>query len=148
MEEISGIAVYWAWFTLAALLAVGEIIAPGVFLIFIALAAACVGIITGLVTVPLAAQLIIFGTLSVAAVYMGRRWFQTADVSNDDPLLNDRTARMIGKNATVLETITANAGRVKVGGSEWPARGPNMKVGDTGRVAQIEDGVVVIEKHV
>jgi len=146
MEEIYGIAAHWAWFILAAALAIGEIaIAPGIFLIFIAGAAACVGIITAVVTISLATQLILFGILAVASVYIGRRWFQKSGVDNEDPLLNDRSARMIGETVTVIEPLTAAEGRVRHGGSEWPARGDGLAAGSVGRITSVEAGILFVE---
>lgn len=147
MEELSGLAVHWMWFIAAAIFAIGEIaVAPGIFLIFIAGAATCLGIITSIITISLPLQLIAFGVLSVFSVYLGRKWYQHSDVSNEDPMLNDRAARMIGEAVTVTEPLTAVGGRVRLGDSEWPARGDNMPVGAIGRIAAVEAGVLIIER--
>jgi len=146
MDEFSGLAAHWVWFIAAAIFAIGEIaVAPGIFLIFIAGAATCLGIITAVVTVSLPLQLIAFGILSVSSVYLGRKWYQHSDVSNEDPMLNNRAARMIGEAVTVTEPLTAASGRVRLGDSDWPARGENLPVGAIGRISAVESGVLMIE---
>ncbi len=147
MDFINNLEAYWIWLILAALLAIGEIaIAPGVFLIFVAAAAAGVGIVTSVIDLSITAQLIIFALLSIASVYLGRKWYARSDVANADPLLNNRSARMIGQFVTVIEDVSANDGRVKHGDSEWPARGPDLKPGDKARIAYVEAGVLQLEK--
>ena len=50
-------------------------------------------------------------------------------VPSSDPLLNDRTARLIGQNVLVVTAIENGEGRVKVGDSVWSARGPDAAAG-------------------
>ena len=50
-------------------------------------------------------------------------------VSSDDPLLNDRAARLIGETVEVVTAIENGEGRVKVGDSVWTARGPDAPAG-------------------
>lgn len=146
MEYLNSMAVYWLWFIAAALFAIGEIIAPGVFLIFIAGAAACLGIITSIFDISVPVQLILFGILSVASVYLGRKYYQSSNVSNEDPLLNDRAGRMIGQSVTIIEPLSAATGRVKYGDSEWPARGDGLDKGSIGVITSVEDGILMVER--
>ncbi len=147
MDELGGIEIYWIWLALAALFAIGELaIAPGIFLIFMAAAAAGVGIITSMIGLSLPAQLLIFGMLTVASVYLGKNWYKKSGVANRDPLLNDRSARMVGQPVTVIEDVSKSGGRVRVGDSEWPARGPDLKSGEKARIAYVEGGILQLEK--
>ena len=56
---------------------------------------------------------------------VGRRHYERNPVPSSDPLLNDRTARLIGQKVTVVEAIENGEGRVRVGDSVWAARGPD-----------------------
>jgi len=67
---------------------------PGVFLIWIALAAAGTSVLALLTGIALPFQVMLFAILSMASVYAGRRWYAAHDVASDDPLLNDRAARL------------------------------------------------------
>jgi membrane protein implicated in regulation of membrane protease activity len=129
MDQLTGIDAHWWWLLGAALLAIFEIFAPGVFLIWMAAAAAVTGITVALLPIPLAAQLGLFALLSIAAVYGGRRHYQRNPVPSSDPMLNDRAARLIGETLTVVDAIEGGEGRVKVGDSVWAARGDDAPVG-------------------
>ncbi|MEE9434164.1 MAG: NfeD family protein [Sphingorhabdus sp.] len=147
MDQIANMEAYWIWLIVAAILAICELaIAPGIFLIFLAAAAAGVGIISWAVDISLTSQLVIFGILSIASVYLGRRWYRRSGVINSDPMLNDRSARMVGQPVTVIEDVSPNAGRARVGDSEWPARGPAMKAGTKARIAFVDGGILQLEE--
>ena len=56
----------WAWLGAAALLAIAELIVPGVFLIFLAVAAALTGLVTLLTGAALPFQIVLFALFSNA----------------------------------------------------------------------------------
>jgi membrane protein implicated in regulation of membrane protease activity len=124
-----------AWLILAAVLAIAELLAPGIFLVFIAAGAAITGIVTLLVPAfDLVFEVFLFAAASAAAVAIGRRWYRQNPVPSEDPLLNDRVARLIGQVVTVVEPIASGQGRVKVGDGEWPASGPDAPAGAQVRI--------------
>lgn len=134
------------WWLIAALaLGIAELAIPGVFLVFLAIAAAITGAaLMALPDLPLAAQLASFGVWSVVAVVIGRRWY--ADYPVDaDARLNDRARDMIGQVVTVETAIRDGRGRVIVGDGGWPAQGPDAAVGESVRITKVADGVVVVE---
>ena len=120
---------HWLWLLAAALIGILEIFLPGIFLIWIAAAAAITGIVAALLPIALPFQLALFGLLAIAAVYSGRRQYDRNPVASSDPLLNDRTARLVGQNVLVVTAIENGEGRVKVGDSVWAARGPDAPAG-------------------
>ncbi len=136
----------YIWLTLAALLALAEIFVPGVFLIWVAAAAAVTGIASTFIELTLAGQLTLFGLSTIASVLLGRRWYLTNVVKSEDPLLNDRAARMIGTTVTVVKPVNATSGRVKVADGIWSARGPVLKKGETARIVDVADGVLILEE--
>lgn len=129
MDQLIGIGAHWWWLLAAALLAIFEVFVPGVFLVWMAAAAAVTGITVALLPLPLAAQIGLFALLAVAAVAGGRRHYARNPVESDDPLLNDRAARLIGETVTVVVAITGGEGRVKVGDGVWGARGDDAPEG-------------------
>ena len=136
---------HWGWLVFAALLGVAEVMIPGVFLIWVALAAAVTGLIALLLPVSVPVQLLIFALLCLVSVWGGRRWYAANPVGSQDPLLNDRTARLIGEVVLVVEPIEAGRGRVKVGDSVWSCRGPDAPVGSRVRVVGAEASVLQVE---
>jgi hypothetical protein len=138
-----GAAGWW----LAAALALGaaELVVPGVFLVFLAIAAAITGLASfALPDLPLTLQLVSFGVWSVVTVLIGRRWYVDYPVSADAQL-NDRTARMIGQIVEVEVALIDGRGRVRVGDGAWPAIGDDLPVGATARIVSVEGGVVRVE---
>jgi inner membrane protein len=145
MDWINGLEPHWFWLILAALLGTAEIIVPGVFLIWFAAAAAVTGVIAFLLPIGMTAQAAIFALLAVVAVYAGRNWFRRNPIISDDPLLNDRGARLSGEIVTVVDAISNGRGRVKVGDSVWNARGEDTAVGAQVRVTGADGTVLLIE---
>lgn len=134
-----------AWWLIAALaLCIAELLVPGVFLVFLAIAAAITGAALLALDLPLAAQLACFGVWSVVAVLIGRRWYADYPVASDAHL-NDRAARMIGAVVQVEVPIAHGQGRVRVGDGSWPARGPDAPAGEPMRITAVEGGVLVVE---
>lgn len=141
-----GLSAAGAWLILALVLGIAELAAPGVFLVFLGIAAAITGLaVWALPDLPVAAQLATFGVWSVVAVLIGRRWYRDFAVPAADPLLNDRSARLVGRIVTVEQPIVGGQGRVLIGDGGWPARGPDAAAGDRLRVVAVRDGTVVVE---
>lgn len=140
-----GLAGHWAWLILAVLLAIGEILMPGVFLIWIAIAAAITGFaaMTGLLTVAM--QIGLFAILCVVATYAGKRWYVDNPVESQDPLLNDRAARLIGERVMLVEPISGGQGRVKVDDSVWTCRGTDMDAGAWVKVVAVQGTTLMVE---
>jgi inner membrane protein len=134
------------WLVGAALLAGVELAVPGVFLVFIAVAAAITGAFTLLFPdLGLGGQLASFAIWSVVAVAIGRRWYGGDAIASPDPMLNDRAARSIGATVVAVGDFRAGEGRVRLGDGEWPARGPAMPAGTAARVVAIDGMTLVVE---
>lgn len=130
------------WLLGAALLALAELAVPGVFLVFLAIAAAITGVATLTLTdLTATAQLGSFAIWSVVAVAIGRRWYRDYPVESSDPLLNDRAARLIGSIATVETPLAGGHGRVRIGDGTWPATGADADIGTRVRIVAVENGV-------
>jgi len=131
---VNEIEPHWVWLLVATVLAIAELIVPGVFLIWLAAAAALTGVAALLFGLPLAFQFLIFALFSFGSVYVGRRWYHAHPVESSDPLLNDRVARLIGETVVVVGAIENGRGRVAVGDTVWPARGADAATGSKVRV--------------
>ena len=135
-----------AWLILAAVLALTELMVPGIFLVFVAAGAALTGLVTLLVPgVPLVGQVALFTIGSSAAVALGRRWYLRNPAPSSDPLLNDRVARLLGQVVTVVEPIHAGRGKVRVGDGEWLAKGPDAPAGAQVRILGSEGTWLLVE---
>ena len=72
---------YWMWWIFGAVLLFAEMIVPGVFLLWIGLAAFLVGVIDFFVPLSVVVQLSLFGILSLASVILGRKIYDLKKVS-------------------------------------------------------------------
>ncbi len=135
-----------AWLIVAVLLGISELAVPGVFLVFLAIAAAVTGIaVFSLPALPLAAQLGAFAVWSAVTVLIGKRWYQDYPVEAGDSMLNDRAARMVGEIVTVETAIVDGHGRVMVGDGSWQARGDDAVAGAMVQIVAVIDGIVIVE---
>ena len=135
LEQVMSLEPHYHWLIIALILGIAEILVPGVFLIWLAAAAAVTGFVAMFIDITVAGQFTLFGILALASVFFGRRWYLSNVVESEDPLLNDRSARL----------VSSTSGRVKVADGEWPAQGPDMKKGSVARVTAVNSGVLQLE---
>jgi membrane protein implicated in regulation of membrane protease activity len=134
------------WLAAAILFGVGEFVIPGVFLIFLAIAAGITGLAAfALPDLPLAAQLVSFAVWSGVTVAIGKRWYRDYPVASSDPKLNDRAARLIGETVTVCDAIVDGAGRVRIGDGTWSAHGPDAPTGAAVRIVAVAGSTLLVE---
>ncbi|MEQ1541353.1 MAG: NfeD family protein [Novosphingobium sp.] len=146
MDWLDTLSPHWLWLALGLVLAIGEMVIPGVFLIWLAGAALVTGLVAWAVPIGVPVQVVLFAVLAIASVFAGRNWLARNPVTSADPLMNDRGARAIGEVVTVTEVLGPGTGRVKLGDSEWLAHGPDAEPGTRMRVAG-HDGATLIVEH-
>jgi len=136
----------WLWAIAGVLLLIAEVIAPGFFLVFIGAAAIATGLFTVLFDLGLAPQIGLFIIYAAVFVMVFKRWYGQSDGPSADPLLNDRSARLVGRSVSVVEAVDEHSGRVRVGDSEWSARGGPAAPGDRVRVVSVEGNCLIVER--
>jgi inner membrane protein len=145
-EWLSALDQHWLWLSLGLILGAVEILVPGFFLMWLGLAAILVGLLTWLLPgmiVPM--QVALFAIFSILTVYAGKKFLKDNPIQSDDPKLNDRGARLTGEIVTVVEAIADGRGRVKVGDTEWSARGADALAGARVRVTGADGAVLLVE---
>jgi len=135
----------WMWLLGAIALGIAELIVPGVFLIWLAAAAAVTGLLTLAFGIDLPFQFAIFALLAIAAVYSGRRWYLANPMPSADPMLNDRAARLTGRTVVVVAAIENGEGRVRVGDTVWSCRGPDCAEGSRVRITGADGSCLKVE---
>ena len=135
----------WLWLIGGVLLLILEVIAPGFFLVFIGAAAIATGLFTVLFGLGPAAELALFALYAVIAVMAGRKFYANRSADSADPLLNDRAGRLVGKSVTVVAEVDEHGGRVRVGDSEWSARGGPAQVGERVRITGVDGNCLKVE---
>jgi len=133
----------WNWMVLGFILLVLEIIAPGVFMLWIGIAALIIGAVSLLIwdasfwTWQI--QVLAFLMLSLVSAYVGKKLVGGRHDPTDQPLLNRRGEQMIGKMATLSEPIKNGRGRIKLGDTPSRVSGPDLPAGTQVRVTGAAD---------
>lgn len=134
------------WLAAGLALGIAELLVPGVFLVFLAIAAGVTALTAWAIPeLPVGLQLAEFAVWSVACVMIGRRWYRDFPVESDAPVLNAPTLRLRGQIVTVTTPIIGGEGRARLGDSEWPVRGPDADIGTRLRVAHVDSGILLVE---
>ncbi|WP_411033454.1 NfeD family protein [Shinella sp. BYT-45] len=128
----------WAWWVLGIVLLILEVLLPGVFLVWIGIAA----IVTGALSLLLweqafwtwQAQWLVFAVLSLIAALIGRRIVSARGQASDQPHLNQRGQSLVGRTATLEQPITEGRGRIRLDDTVWSVQGPDLPVGARVRV--------------
>jgi membrane protein implicated in regulation of membrane protease activity len=140
---VTGLAL---WLILAVLLAIGELLTPGLFFLGPVALAAVGAAVTAGVGAGVVLQLIVFIALSLASLAflrpIARRHLHMP------ALTRTGTAALVGKKAVVLQRVDANGGRVRIGGEEWSARAffeeQTLEPGARVEVAKIEGATALV----
>ena len=145
MDWIEGLDAHWVWLTLGLVLAGLEILLPGVYLIWLAVAAIITGVLTLAFDLSLPFQVVDFVFLSLIIAFSAKRFLRDRPIESSDPLMNRPGARLVGQTALVVQAIEHGGGRVKLGDSEWIAHGPDVAVGERVRVKGSEGAILLVE---
>jgi inner membrane protein len=136
----------WNWLIIAVVLFSLEVIIPGFFFIWMALAATVVGLTLFLVPLTMPWQLLEFSVASVISVLVGKSiWGAQRNDMSDKPLLNLRGQQLIGQTFELAEEIKLGRGRVRVADGLWNARGSDMPAGAKVRVVGVEGTDLIVE---
>jgi membrane protein implicated in regulation of membrane protease activity len=139
----------WAWWVLGIVLLILEVLLPGVFLVWIGIAA----ILTGALSLILwesafwswQLQWTVFAVLSIAAALVGRKIVTNRGQATDQPNLNQRGKSLVGRTATLEQPITEGRGRIRLDDTMWSVQGPDMPVGTRVRVTESSGRDLVVE---
>lgn len=135
----------WLWAIAGVVLLIAEVVAPGFFLVFIGAAALATGLFTVLFDLGLAPQIGLFVVYSAVFVMIFKRWYGEPD-GPAAGMINDPAARLVGRSVIVVEAVNDHGGRVRVGDSEWSARGGPASPGDRVRVSSVDGNCLIVER--
>lgn len=145
MEWLTQIEPHWAWLSLGVLLIALEILAPGYFLVWLGLAAAATGVAAWLINISIPLQLGLFAVLAFAILYWARGWLLKNPITSADPLMNQRTGRLVGDVVTLTQAIENGRGRARVGDSVWTVRGDDAPEGSKVRITGADGNILLVE---
>ena len=134
------------WLIAAVLLAIGELLTPGLFFLGPVALAAVGAAITAGIGGGIVLQLIVFIAVSLASLAflrpIARRHLHMP------ALTRTGTAALVGTKAVVLQRVDANGGLVRIGGEDWSARAffeeQSLEPGARVEVAKIEGATALV----
>lgn len=129
---------HWNWLIAGLVLIGAELIAPGVFLLWLGIAALLVGLLTFVVTFGWQLQFLVFAVFALAAVPIYRRLGRRQLEDTDQPFLNRRSDALVGQVFTLEQPIIDGTGTVRIGDTVWRVRGDDAPAGSRVRVVAAE----------
>jgi hypothetical protein len=146
VEQIFPVLGQWAWFVAAAILLLFELVSPGVFFMWLAIAAVLTGIVDIMFDLPWQAELLLFAALSAVAVFGGRRFYKGPGMEPaDNPYLNRRQMGYVGRTFTLKEPVVDGRGRLTIEDTVWEIEGPDIPSGTRIKVTAVRGMSLIVE---
>ena len=139
--------VFWHWWTIGALLLIVELLAPGMYFMWMGESAFVTGAILWVFpSMEPEYQVMVFSALSVVSIVVLRRFLNRHPIQSDHPLLNQRTAQYMGRVFTLEEPIVNGRGRIRVDDSTWRVEGEACPAGSKIRVMDAEGVILKVDR--
>jgi inner membrane protein len=138
MTEMFSTLGTWNWLIFGFILMALELIAPGVFLFWIGLAALLVGLVSFALHPSWQAQLLMFAVFAASAVPVWRRLARGGSGAAASPFLNRRSAALVGRVFTLEKPIIDGAGTVRIDDTVWRVAGPDAPAGSRVKIVQAD----------
>jgi inner membrane protein len=135
----------WDWFILAALLFLLEVLAPGMFMLWLGLAAIIMGIVASTIALSWQVQLIGFAVLALVLVPAWRHFATKVEKPAESPFLNRRAEGYVGRVFTLDKPIVDGCGAVRIDDTIWRVSGPDCPAGSRVRVAGTDGANLLVE---
>jgi membrane protein implicated in regulation of membrane protease activity len=137
---------HWIWWGIGLLLLAGEMVIPGVYLLWIGIA----GLATGLVAffmpgMGFDGHGLVFAVFGAASIYLGNKYFYARFQEAGDPVVNTRGKSHVGRTYIVSSAIVNGRGHVSVGDGRWLAEGPDAPEGARVKVKAVDGTVLMVE---
>ncbi len=134
---------FWHWWILGLLLLVIEMLAPGVFFMWIGIAAGAVGLVSWLAPgIGWEWQFLLFAVFSVSSIGGFLKFRSRNPIRTDQPDLNRRGEQYIGRNFILEQAIENGTGKILADGVHWRVQGEDAASGTTVKVTAA-DGVIL-----
>ncbi len=120
----------WFWFIVAAVLLIGELLMPGVFLLWLGIGATATGLVDAMFGLDWRGEVVTFGVSSLVLVaaswkYVTSQWRP----HSDQPHLNQRHYTYVGRTVILETAIVDGRGKVKIDDTIWDVEGNNAEAG-------------------
>jgi membrane protein implicated in regulation of membrane protease activity len=135
----------WNWLIFGIILMALELIAPGVFLFWLGLAALLVGLLSFTFNPSWQVQILMFAVFAAAAVPVWRRLARSHPAGGgNSPFLNKRADALVGRVFTLEKPIVDGAGTVRIDDTIWRVAGPDAPAGSRVRIVQADGASLTV----
>jgi hypothetical protein len=129
----------WNWLIFGIILMALELLAPGVFLFWLGLAALLVGMLSFVLLPAWQMQLLMFAVFAAAAVPVWLRLARNNGAGSlSHPFLNRRADALVGRVFTLEKPIIDGCGTVRIDDSIWRVAGPDTPAGSRVRIVRAD----------
>ena len=133
----------WNWLILGIALMVLELLAPGIFLFWLGLAALVTGLLAFMIDMSWQLQILAFALLTIAAVPLWRR-FSVRHTNDNSPFLNRRNEALIGREMTLERPIQDGIGTINIDDTVWRVSGPDTPTGSRVRIVAADGASLTV----
>src|SRR3954469_15270772 len=145
MAEMFSTLGTWNWLIFGFILMGLELLAPGVFMFWLGLAALLVGLLSFAINPSWQVQFLMFAVFAVAAGPLWRRLAHSnSSVSASNPFLNKRTDALIGRVFTLEKPIIDGSGTVRIDDTIWRVAGPDAPARRRVKVVQADGASLTV----
>ena len=145
MTEMFSTLGTWNWLIFGVVLMALELLAPGVFLFWLGLAALLVGLLSFAIHPSWQLQILMFAVFATAAVPLWRRVARSNNaVSKSNPFLNKRADALVGRVFTLEKPIIDGAGTVRIDDTIWRVAGPDAPAGSRVKIVQADGASLTV----
>ena len=135
----------WNWLIFGMLLMGLELLAPGVFLLWLGLAALLVGLLSFVINPSWQMQILMFAVFAAAAVPLWRRVARKhSAASQSNPFLNKRADALVGRVFTLEKPIVDGAGTVRIDDTIWRVAGPDAPAGSRVKIVRADGASLTV----
>jgi len=137
----------WSWFIGGLILAGLEILAPGIYLLWIGLGAIIVGLVLALVPdLAISWQLVLFALLMLCSISLGFV-VQRRGTAHPAERINEELQGLIGKHYLAATDFRAGEGRIHVADTTYGAiSDEGIKAGEVVRAVRLVEGKIQVTR--
>ncbi|MBV7387979.1 NfeD family protein [Pasteurellaceae bacterium TAE3-ERU1] len=137
----------WQWLILGFILLIGELLLPGIFLLWFGLAGLVMALLTALLPLSVTLSWVLFACIAIACSMVWWRVQHQKDQADDSHNeLNQRGVAMIGQTGRVLAFVDSGIGRGQFGDTTWRIQGQQLRIGDNVKVIAVQGITLCVEK--
>ena len=137
---------FWHWIIAGIIMLVIEMLFTAAYFLWMGVSAFFVGVVVYIFPdIPILAQVIIFGCLSVFTLIQFKHRQKTS--LSDEPNLNRRGRQYIGRKFVLDQPIVNLEGKIKVEDSIWRVSGIDMDKGTKVCIIDVDGDIFKVERE-